>query len=363
MQTRRDFLLRSAGLAAAAGCWCCGAGRALGQRFPRGPRREVAVGARRVRTIDIHSHCQVHELIEVVRGTPLERTVEAQRSGNQGFPVGPERVSDMDHDGIDMEALSINEFWYRAERDLARRVVDFQNQKLAELVAAHPDRFTAFATVALQYPDLAAEQMEHAIKQLGLRGVAIGGSVGEDELSARKFDPFWAKAEELQALVFIHPQGDARFVRERLGGSGALPATLGNPWETTLCLAHLIFEGTLDRFPRLKICAAHGGGFLPSYAARLDHGCSVFPEQCKVKLAKRPTDYLKDLFYDTLVFTPEGLRHLVAETGPGQLMLGTDYATPWADRPVDHILETPGLSDADRIAMLGGTAAHLLHLA
>lgn len=363
MQTRRDFLLRSAGLVAGAGCWCCGGPRALAQRYPSGPRRAVSIAGRRVRTIDIHAHCQVHELIGVVRGTPLERVVEAQRNGNQGFPVGPERLSDMDHDGIDMEALSINAFWYQADRDLARKVIDFQNHKLAELVAAHPERFTAFATVALQYPDLAAEQMEVAIKQLGLRGVAIGGSVGEDELSARKFDPFWAKAEELQALVFIHPQGDARFIRERLSGSGALAATLGNPWETTLCLAHLIFEGTLDRFPRLKICAAHGGGFLLSYAARIDHGCSVFPEQCKVKLKKRPTDYLKDLFYDTLVFTPEGLRHLMAESGSGQLMLGTDYATPWAERPVDHILETPGLSDADRVAMLGGTAAKLLHMA
>ena len=363
MHSRRDFLLRSAGLVAAAGCWCCGLRAARAQRYPKGPRRTVSIAGQRVRTIDIHSHCQVHELIDVVRGTPLERVVASQRPTNQGFPVGPERLSDMDHDGIDMEVLSINAFWYKADRDLARKVIDFQNEKLSGLVAANPERFAAFATVALQYPELAAEQMETAIKKLGLRGVAIGGSVGEDELSARKFDPFWAKAEELQALVFIHPQGDARFVRERLGGSGALPATLGNPWETTLCLAHLIFEGTLDRFPRLKICAAHGGGFLLSYAARMDYGCSVFPEQCKVKLQKRPTDYLKDLYYDTLVFTPEALRHLVAESGPGRLMLGTDYATPWADRPVDHILETPGLSDADRIAMLGGTAAQLLHMA
>jgi aminocarboxymuconate-semialdehyde decarboxylase len=363
MQTRRDFLLRSAGLVAAGCCWACGIRRARAQRYPRGPRREVSVAGERVRTIDIHCHCQVHELIDVVRGTPLEQIVARQGNTNQGFPVGPERISDMDHDGIDMEALSINAFWYRAERDLARRVIDFQNEKLAELVAAHPDRFTAFATVALQYPELAAEQMERAIKQLGLRGVAIGGSVGEDELSARKFDPFWAKAEEMQALVFIHPQADARGIRERTGGSGALDATLGNPWETTLCLSHLIFEGTLDRFPRLKLCAAHGGGFLLSYAARMDYGCSVFPAQCKVKIAKRPTEYLKDLFYDTLVFTPEGLRHLVAEASPGQFMLGTDYATPWADRPVDHILGTPGLSDADRVAMLGGTAARLLHMA
>ena len=363
MQTRRDFLRGVAGVTAAACCTACGMRRAYAQRFAKGPRREVSVAGKRIRTIDIHCHCQVNDVLSVVRGTPLERLVAAQASVNQGFPVGPERISDMDHDGVDIEALSINAFWYRTDRDLARRIIDIQNQKLSEIVKANPERFTAFASVALQFPELAAEQMEFAIKTLGLRGVAIGGSVGDDELSARKFDPFWAKAEELQALVFIHPQADARSIRDRTSGSGALNATLANPWETTLCLAHLIFEGTLDRFPKLKICAAHGGGFLLSYAARMDHGCSVFPDQCKVKINKRPTEYLKDLYYDTLVFTSEGLRHLVAESGSGQLMLGTDYATPWAEGPVDHILNTPSLTNDERVAMLGGTAAKLLHMA
>jgi aminocarboxymuconate-semialdehyde decarboxylase len=362
MNTRRGFLRDVAGVTTGIACYACGMPHPSAQRYPRGPRREVSVGGQRARTIDVHCHCQVHEVLDVVRGTPLEKIVAAQTRGNQGFPVGAERVSDMDHDGIDIEALSINAFWYHAERDLARRIIDLQNQKLSEIVKANPERFTAYASVALQFPDLAAEQMETAIKTLGLRGVAIGGSVGDDELSARKFDPFWAKAEELQALVFIHPQADAKSIRARTSGSGALDATLANPWETTLALAHLIFEGTLDRFPRLKICAAHGGGFLLSYAARMDHGCFVFPKQCTVKIEKRPTEYLKDLYYDTIIFTPEGLRHLVAESAPGRFMLGTDYATPWSDDPVGLILDTPGLTDAERIAMLGGTAAELMHM-
>jgi aminocarboxymuconate-semialdehyde decarboxylase len=336
---------------------------AFAQRFPKGPRREVSVAGKRVRTIDIHCHCQVTEVAKVVEGTPLERIVARQVKVNQGFPVGPERISDMDHEGVDMEALSINAFWYKADRDLARRIIDVQNEKLSEIVKSNPERFTAFASVALQFPDLAAEQMEHAIKNLGLRGVAIGGSVGDDELSSRKFDPFWAKAEEMQALVFIHPQADGKSIRVRTSGNGALDATLANPWETTLALAHMIFEGALDRFPRVKICAAHGGGFLLSYAPRLDYGCSVFPDKCKIKLNKKPTEYLKDLYYDTLVFTPEALRHIVAQAAsPDRFMLGTDYATPWADHPVDHIFNTPGLTDDDKIAMLGGTAAKLLHM-
>ena len=126
----------------------------------------------------------------------------------------------------------------------------------------------------------------------------------------------------------------------------------------------MIFEGTLDRFPNLNLCAAHGGGYLPSYAARMDHGCSVFPNECKGEPPKKqPTEYLKQLYFDSIMFTPEGLRHLVAECGASQIMVGTDSPIPWVKDPVDLVLKTPGLSDDDRIAMLGGTAAKLLKIA
>jgi aminocarboxymuconate-semialdehyde decarboxylase len=139
---------------------------------------------------------------------------------------------------------------------------------------------------------------------------------------------------------------------------------IGNPLETTIALSHLIFDGTLDRFPNLKICTAHGGGYLPSYAARMDHGCSVFPNQCRgPTLKKQPSEYLKQLYFDSIVFTPEGLRHLVAECGASEVVIGTDCAVPWVNDPVDLILDTPTLSDADRIAILGGTAAKLLRMA
>ena len=165
-----------------------------------------------------------------------------------------------------MEALSINPFWYAAERDLARRIIQLQNEKLAALCAAYPDRFVAFATVALQHPDLAAQQLEDG-KKLGLRGAAIGGNVNGEEISSPRLDPFWAKAEELGAPIFIHPQGIPE-LQKRFQGNGYLSNVIGNPLETTIALSHLIFDGTLDRFPGLKICAAHGGGYLPSYSAR-----------------------------------------------------------------------------------------------
>jgi aminocarboxymuconate-semialdehyde decarboxylase len=125
----------------------------------------------------------------------------------------------------------------------------------------------------------------------------------------------------------------------------------------------LIFEGTFDRYPGLKLCSAHGGGFLPSYPDRSDHGCLVFPDQCgKPALKKRPTEYLRQLYFDSLVFTPEALRHLIATTGPDQIVMGTDYPFPWTTTSVDHIVSTPGLTNAQRRAILGETASKLLGL-
>ena len=133
--------------------------------------------------------------------------------------------------------------------------------------------------------------------------------------------------------------------------------------ETTLALSHLIYEGTLDRFPGLKLCAAHGGGYLPFYAARSDAICVTFPDRCeKVKLKKKPTEYLKDLYFDSLIFTPELLKTLAAEAGTSHIMMGTDYPFPWTHTSVDHILNTPGLTDAEKSAMLGDNAVKLLRI-
>jgi aminocarboxymuconate-semialdehyde decarboxylase len=150
----------------------------------------------------------------------------------------------------------------------------------------------------------------------------------------------------------------------RLKGNGYLDNVIGNPLETTIALSHLIFEGTLDRFPGLKICGAHGGGFLPSYAGRSDLGCPTLPARCPGgthgPIKKKPSEYLKQMYYDTMVFTPEGVRHLAAEVGAGQLVIGTDYPYPWTKTAVEVVLATPGLSDEQRVAILGGNAAKLL---
>jgi aminocarboxymuconate-semialdehyde decarboxylase len=167
-------------------------------------------------------------------------------------------------------------------------------------------------------------------------------------------------------VVFIHPQGDGApaQLQQRFKGNGYLGNVIGNPLETTIALSHLIFDGTLDKFPGIKICAAHAGGFLPSYSGRSDFGCLTRPDLCPGgtygPIKKKPSEYLKQLYYDTMVFNAEGVHHLAAEVGASQLVVGTDFPYPWTKTQIDLILQTPGLSDADRTAILGGTAARLL---
>ena len=315
-------------------------------------RRKVRVANREVRTIDIHGHVIVPEATALlgINTSPTDASV-----------VLPDRLRKMDEWGLDMQALSINANWYAAPREVAEKVIQIQNEKLAALCSQYPDRFVAFASVALQFPELAAQQLEEGIRKYNLRGAAIGGHVNGDELSAPKFDVFWRKAEELGCLIFMHPQGIPE-MEKRLAGKGGLSNVIGNPLETTIFLSHLIFDGTLDRFPGLKICAAHGGGYLPSYSARSDYGCNRFPGDCNA-LKKKPTEYLKQLYFDTMVFTEEGLRHLVAEVGASQVMIGTDYPFPWSTTTVNHVLNSKSLNDAQKRAILGETAARLLKIA
>jgi aminocarboxymuconate-semialdehyde decarboxylase len=358
MTTRRAFIKEAAGTMAGivfTGCSLLDAAPARAQAKSAGRRREVVVGGRRVKVIDVHAHCVIPEA-RVLQGLPVDNQI-----GPGIEEVGARRIREMDEQGIDMEALSINPAWYRAERDLAAQVVRIQNEKLAEICATYPDRFVAYASLALQYPDLAVQQLVEGVKKLGLRGAAIGASVAGADFSDPKFHPVWAKAEELGVLLFIHPQSTPE-LNNRFKGNGWLSNTIGNPLDTTIALSRLIFEGTLDRFPGLRICAAHGGGYLPSYAPRSDNSCRVNPAQCNpgIALKKKPTEYLRGLYFDSLIFTPEALRHLAAEVGSSQIVLGTDHPIPWQDKGVDHILGTPSLSDAEKVAILGGTAARLL---
>ena len=360
MKNRREFIKTVAGVAAGTVL----GGGALVEAAARAPqagapaaRREVRVGSKRVKVVDVHAHATFPEVGDVVKGTPLERNA---RGG--GRAMGPDRIAEMDKRGIDVQALDINAFWwYEADRDLATKIVQVHDEGLSKWCTAHSDRFVAFTSPALQFPDLAAEQVEHAVKQLGMKGVAIGGHVKGEPLSMAKYDPFWAKVQELGVIVFMHPNGAENVAKpDGFAGAGDLGNIIGNPLETILFFSHLIYDGTLDKFPGLKICGAHGGGYLPSYLGRTDVACDVRPNaKCVNKM--HPREYLHNqIMADSMVFTPEGVRHLVAEMGAGQVVYGTDIPLVWPDT-IDSILQAE-IPDAQKEMVLGGNLVKLLKL-
>lgn len=320
-------------------------------------RREVRVGGKRAKVIDFHAHCAIAEVAALVKGTQFEREFPAF------LMLGPKRIASMDARGIDIQALSINQYWwYDADRELAEKIVRTHDEALSAWCKQHPDRFVALSSVALQFPDLAAAQLEYAVRELGLRGASIGGHVRGEVPSGSKYDVFWAKAQELDVPVFMHPGGAENIVRDSAWeGRGDLVNIIGNPLETTFFLSHLIFDGTLDRFPRLKIGAAHAGGYLPSYLGRSEVACQVRKTaDCANK--RNPSDYFRSqIIVDSMIFSGEGLRHLVAEVGAGQVVYGSDIPYDWPDT-IDLIVAEPSLKEADKLAILGGNLARLLRI-
>ena len=321
-------------------------------------RQRVEIGGQRTTVVDIHAHCVFPELEPVIAGTNL---------GGIGFPgfvtLGPERIDAMDARGIDIQALSVNAFWwYDADESLAGRIVETQDRQLAEWCDRYPDRFVALTSPALQFPELAAEQLEHAVRELGHRGASIGGHVHNEPPTDERYDPFWAKAEELGVPVFMHPNNAQNIVRDGgLAGRGGLGNIVGNPLETTVFLTHMIFDGTLDKFPRLKICAAHGGGFLPSYLGRSDVACTIRPA-ADCANSRDVRDYFTDqILVDSMVFSDEGLRHLIAETGVSQVVYGSDMPYDWPDT-IDIIAGAAFLDDEEKRAILGGNLINLLSI-
>jgi aminocarboxymuconate-semialdehyde decarboxylase len=345
---RRRFLGLMAG--AAAGMLAVGPASAQGRKI-------VTIAGRRVKTVDIHAHAAIKDVENVIRGTKLQRTIGGPRL------LGPAWIPMMDEWGIDVSVLSVNQYWwYAADRDLAAKIIRVQDEGLAAWCLAHPTRFAALTSVALQFPDLAAEQLEYAVTRLGFRGASIGGHVQGEIPAAPKYDPFWAKAQELDVPVFMHPAGAPNVVREKgLDFRGDLGNIVGNPLETTVFLSRLIFDGTLDRFPRLKICGAHGGGYLPSYFGRTDVACNGGgATDCANQ--KPPREYLRtQIFADSMVFSDEGLRHLVAEMGVSQVVYGTDMPLGWPDT-MDLIINADFLNNAEKEAILGGNLVRMLRL-
>ena len=328
-------------------------------------------------SIDIHAHAIIPESEAIARsnsGWDRANEVAALDTGRAStehnrtlmttvyrpkFADVEVRLRAMDAMGIDVQAVSPAPLYhYWAGRELAGKIVASANQGISALCARRPDRLVGFAMLSMQHPDLAVEQLEHAMRTLKLKGAIISTHVNDSELADPKYDPFWSKAQELGALIFMHPAGCT--LKERLSPY-YLSNLIGNPADTTIALAHLVFGGVFDRFPRLKLCAAHGGGYFPFYVSRFDHGWTVRPEAHTCRDA--PSRYLNRIWFDSLVYSPEQLEFLVRRAGIGQIVIGTDYPFDMGvEDPLERLDRVAGLSATERAAIRGDNAARLLNL-
>ena len=273
------------------------------------------------------------------------------------------RLRDMDRMGIDIQAISPAPFQYyywaepRYGADLARRV----NERIAGIVADHPDRFVGLGTVPLQNAELAVAELEHAVDTLGLRGIEICTNVNGLNLTdpSLGLEKFFRRVQELGVVLFMHPNGYTQ--ADRLT-EHYFNNVIGNPLESTVAVSSLIFDGVLERNPKLKIVVAHGGGYVGHYWARMDHAWRARPD-CRTQIKRKPSSYLKKFYFDTITFDPDMLRHLITKWGADHVMLGTDYPYDMGETdPLGLIAQVSRLPRAEREAIEGGNAARLLRI-
>jgi len=325
-------------------------------------------------TIDIHAHILTEETIRLLQSeapkvapklTDIDDqfgTLDVAGAVYRNFPRGgwdlERRLADMNASKVDVQVLSVcpQTFLYSQAPAVAAAFARVQNEQLAKLVKTHPNRFLAIATVPMQAPNLAADELRHAMRVLGLRGMQIGSNIAGKNLDDPALEPVWATAAELGAFILLHPINVAGM--DRLG-SYYLNNLIGNPLDTTIAAACLVFSGVLERHPSLKICLSHGGGFVPYQAGRLLHGWHVRTEP-KKKLPKPPTESIDRFYFDTIVHSKDVLEFLVDNAGADRVLLGSDY--PFDMGMPDGVLQVRGLSvpAADQSAILGGRARALL---
>jgi aminocarboxymuconate-semialdehyde decarboxylase len=272
------------------------------------------------------------------------------------------RLKDMDRMGIDIQAVSPapNQTYYWTDPGQGAELARAVNERLAEIVAKWPDRFVALGTVPLQDPDLAVAELQHAVGKLGLRGVEINPSVNGMDLSDGRLslERFFSKAEELDVVIFMHPIGFTQ--GERLLDH-YFNNVIGNPLETTVAASHLIFDGVMERHPKLKVVLPHAGGYLAHYWARMDHAWKARPD-CRVSIRRKPSSYLERFYFDTISFDPGMLRHMVERFGADHVLLGTDYPYDMGVEDPIGFIESGRFSSADKSKIAGGNAARLLKI-
>lgn len=328
----------------------------------------------KVRTIDTHTHIMTKETAALltkempktpVTINPIDETnsnIDVGGAVYKPFPRGgydiEQRLKDMDALGVNVHVLSVTPQTYLYDREPALAAVTsaIQNEQIARHIAAHPDRFMGIATLPMQAPDKAAEELTRSMTKLGLRGTMIGSNVMGKNLDDPSFEPLWAAAEKLGAFIFIHPTSVAAADRLKLYHLFNL---IGNPLDTTIAAASLLFGGVFDRYPKLVVCLAHGGGYVPYQAGRWTHGWEMRQEPRKV-LKQVPRDIIGKFYYDTILHSPEALAYMVERAGASRVLLGSDY--PYDMAPLQPVKEVEALpiSDADKATILGNRAAELL---
>jgi aminocarboxymuconate-semialdehyde decarboxylase len=326
--------------------------------------------------VDIHCHISTPEVEPLVKDlvTPEKEpffrfaTAETLQINQQLFAAlvpkltdPQERLKDMDRMGIAIQAISPgpNQFYYWTDGELGVKVARLQNDRIAEIVRTHPDRFVGMGTLPLQDTEKAVQELERMVKELGLHGVEISSNVAGMDFDDPRFEPFWAKVQELDVLVFVHPVGfsDAARLKDYY-----LNNVIGQPLEEAVFVSRLIFGGVLERYPNLKIVVGHGGGYLPYYPGRMDHAYQVRPES-KKHISRPPSEYLKKLYFDSIVYQEPSLENLVRFAGSDHVLLGTDYPFDMGEAdPVGFINKLKSVPQADKEKMLGGNAIRLLKI-
>lgn len=271
------------------------------------------------------------------------------------------RAADMDKTRVDIQIVSPVpiQFFYWTDPELGNDLARAQNNDVSELVKGDPDRFVAMGTLPMQDAKASVVEMRRAVKELDIRAFIISSNIDGVELSDRRFDPIYAEALALDVPLFLHPFGFTDGARLR---PFFMHNCVGQPLEEQIAVSHLIFGGVLDRHPGIKICIAHGGGYFPYYAGRMDHSWEYRPE-LRETISKPPSEYLRDLYYDTVVFRPDQLEYLVDMVGVDRVMMGTDYPFDMQEfEPVSFVESATKLGAGERKKILGGTAAKLMRI-
>lgn len=269
------------------------------------------------------------------------------------------RIAAMDEQGVDVHLLSLSlPMVYWAERELSRKLSADYNDAAADAHGRFPQRLFGLAMLPMQAPDLAVAELERVAKLPGMRGVYMATAVRDQELSDPAFFPVYERIEALGLPIFLHPVtviGHARLTPHYLHN------LLGNPFESAIAAAHLIFGGVLDRFPKLTVCLPHAGGAFPWLVGRLTRGWEKRQDLKHVKY--RPVEYLRRFYYDTIGYSDDVLDYLVRVIGADRVLLGSDYCFPIAyERPVEIVTDHPTLSDDDKALIVEGNARRLLRL-